>query len=180
MSNKTYKNYFWTEAATGGLILGAGMFLLSFLSYRFRLAPDYSGMMSLIQVAFTAVIMIVFGRRVAAYREDGSGFSYGQSMGFILAMMLFTGIIYGTGEYVLQVRIDPQYFDQLYNDALRDSKANPEFVEKMINIRQEMSEFIKNPIIMVISGVISMLFYGGIVGLIASVFIKKKADGNIS
>lgn len=170
------KKIFWTEAATGGLILGLAMFLLSLTSYYFELALNYSTLLSVIQVLLIAGVMYAMGRKMARIRGEELGFSYGQSMNFILATMIFTGVIYGLGEYVMQVWVDPQYFKDLYEAALYKSTQDEALIEQALKAREQIDNVIKNPGIMVLSGIFSMIIYGGIVGLIVSAFLKRPAN----
>lgn len=176
MEENKLKKLYWTEAATGGLILGVAMFVLSFISYYFDFGLDYGSVISVIQIAIIAVAIYLMGRRMAQFRGSRLGFTYGQAMGYTLALMLFTGFIYGLGEYFLQIVIDPAYFDELFEAALYKSGQSEKLIEQAVAAKESMGQMLQNPAVMVISGMFSMLFTGGVVGLIVSIFIKKAPD----
>ncbi len=180
MEEKEIRKFFWTEASKGGLFLGLALFVISLISYYFDLNFNYSGTVSIVQVVVISWFIYHFGRNVAVRRGDRLGFTYGQAMGFVLAMMLFTGIIFGVGEFFLQSVIDPEYYRDLYEAVLHNSTADEELIEKALEARALVDPFLKNPLFMVISGVLSMILYGGFVGLIISAFLKRPADPNLS
>ena len=171
---KTLKKIFWTEAATGGLILGLAMCALSFIAYWFRLTLGYSTLMSVVQIVVIALVLFFYGRRVSVSRIE-TGFTYAQAMGFTLAMMVFTGILYGVGEYILQIKVDPEYFEQLFKDTLYRAGGDTEAVKELVRAREEMGDSMRNPLSMVFAGIFTMMLYGGFVGIVVSIFLKRRS-----
>ncbi len=170
------KKTFWNEAAMGGLVLGLLMFGLSYLVYVLDLAISHSTFVSFLQVLLMGGVIWVMGTRMARFRGPALGFTYGQSMKLVLAIMLFGGIIYGLGEFLLQMVIDPEYFKNLFEEALLSSGQSDAVVEQMVAAREKVEVYLQNPLVMTLSGIITMCFMGGIVGMVLSIFLKKKPD----
>lgn len=176
MDNKQLSKAFWLEASRGGLILGLILFIWSTVSYYFDMGFDYGSVVSVVQFLLLLGGVFYFAKRMATIRGNVYGFTYGQSMGFILALMLFTGIIYGVGEYILQVIVDPQYFSDLFEMTLYKSNLDERLIEETLKSRKMMTGIMQNPFVMIFSGIFTMVIYGGLIGLIVSAFIKKPAD----
>ena len=174
MKEKNLKKIFWSEASLGGLILGLLLFGFLYLSYRWEWSIHHPTLASVTETLLIAVVSYIMARRMGRLR-GAEGFTYGQSMGFILAMMVFTGIIYGLGSYLMQVVIDPEYYRNLYEATLYNTLDETQ-AEQALKMRQQMNRFIQNPGVMVLSGIFSMLIYGGIVGLIVSIFTKRQHE----
>lgn len=162
----------WREAATGGLYLGIALVLVMVIGYTGKFDIEYSWVTGGLNFAALVGFIYVYTKKVSIYYLT-TGFSYPQSMGFIIKMMLFTGIIAGLGQFVLQNVVDPQYYNEIVETALYNSGLNDEQIEQAVS---ETSSMLKSPIIMIFSGALSMLVYGGLIGLVVSIFLRKAAN----
>ena len=162
------------EALRGGLILGVALFLWGLIAYFAKLDMNYGGLVSFIQFLILAGAIYYFARRQQLLRGAKEGFSYGQCLGFILALMLCTGFMYGLGQFFLQGVIDPQYYADLTEAALIESNLDDQMVEMATTMMS--SPIMKNPFVYLFSGIFTMLIYGGLIGLIVSAFVKRPAD----
>ncbi|MDR2936022.1 MAG: DUF4199 domain-containing protein [Rikenellaceae bacterium] len=176
MDASELKKTFWNEAATGGLILGLLMFGLSYVVYVLDWAISHGTIVSFLQVLLMGGVIWAMGTRMTRFRGPVLGFPYGQSMKLVLAIMFFAGIIHGLGEFLLQMVIAPEYFKHLYEEALLNSGQSEAVVEQAMAMREKIEVYLKNPLVMVLSGILTMCFMGGIVGMILSIFLKKKPD----
>lgn len=165
------KKIVWREAATGGLYLGLAWVAAIAVEY---IAESGTGTGWIKFIALVALVYL-FTRRVSARYTNG--FSYGQSMGFIIKMMLFSGVIAGLGQYIFQNFVNPEYFQSIL-DTMEATMASMNIytddqLEMMIG---SLASAYRNPLLMVLSGIFNMVVGGGIVGLVLSAFLKKPAD----
>ena len=86
-----------------------------------------------------------------------------------MAMMLFTGFIYGIANYLLLNYVSPEYYQMVYERAVTNNAAvsgNSELIA--------MAEaLLRSGLFWIVVGIVTMLFYGGIVGLLVSPFVKR-------
>ena len=161
----------WQQALSGGLILGVALFAWDYICY---LTGFQSSMSSLVQFLLMAAGIIYFGGKLKVQRGPELGFPYGACFGFVLAMMLCTGVVYGVGQFFLQVVIAPEYYAEAQEIILLNSGFDESMVEQMSAIRN--SAIFKNPFTFMFGGIFSMIFLGGFIGLILSAFLQKSAD----
>jgi len=176
MRERNLSKVFWTEALAGGVVLGVILFIWDLIGYGMDMPMKGSGMTSFVQFILIAGGLIYFCRRMREFRGLALGFPYTTVFGFVMAMMLFTGVVYGVGSFFLQVVIAPGYFDDVFETMLLNSSLNETLVEQTLEMRETMSSVMKNPIIYAFSGIFTMCIYGGLVGLIVAAFIKRPAD----
>lgn len=175
MEQRNTSQLFWQQALTGGLILGIVLFVWDWVGYRLDLPVGNPGMASLVQLALLVAGMFYFTQKLREQRGPALGLSYGQAFGFVLALMLCAGLVYGAGLYFLQVVIAPDYYRQIVLAGVENSsyqalfQANPD-MERM------MFAMLRSPVFYLFAGVFTLMFYGGPIGLIACVFLKRPAD----
>ena len=85
------KKIFWTEAMKGGTVMG----LVAAALQLTRVSLALGGWMSILSLVLFILLTYGFTRRIAGMADAREGFPYGRCMGFVLAMMLFTGVIFG-------------------------------------------------------------------------------------
>lgn len=169
MEQKNLSKIFWTEALTGGLIVGIGLFVWELIGYWLNLPEKHSGVVSFVQFVILIAGIIYFCRRLRDFRGQAIGFPYTVVFGFILSMMLFTGIVYGAGQFFLQAVIAPAYYDGIFEATIVNSSFDENLTELMLSMRPMM----KNPFIMILSGIFSFVIYGGLIGLLAAAFLQR-------
>lgn len=168
---KNLKQIAWKEAATGGLYLGLIFVVIQFLGYGLRSSQSSAWLPGLLNFAALLTIPYIYAHRMAVAR-GAAGFTYGQSIGFILRMMLFAGILSGIGQFVLQNYIDPRFYLEQFELALQKQGFSESLTEQiMSNIW-----ILKNPFMMISSGILGMLIYGGVIGLFVSTFVRRPSD----
>lgn len=161
----------WNQALSGGLLLGVALFLWDLIVYATDMQSFGS---SLIQVAILAVAIVFFATRLRIQRGPQLGFSYGTSFGFVMALMLCGGAVYGVGQFFLQVVIAPDAYTEAYELTLINSGMDDALIEQMMALRT--SPLFQNPLIFLFSGIFTLIFLGGFVGLILSAFLQRPAD----
>lgn len=176
MEEKTIPNL-WSAAARAGLYTGGAVILVSIVGALLRLDITASWLMSLLTyVAIAAGLYIFASCRAGSY--GARGFTYGQSMGYMLAILLFAGILIGAASYVMHALIWPEYYREAIETAVGRRLAKIPGI-KMEQIEDGMAmgfRMMKNPLVMIFSGTFNTVFIGGLMSLILSVFVQKKGD----
>lgn len=162
------KKITWKEAATGGLILGLAFIVVMIIGYIGELDLTQAWITGALNFAALIAVIFIYAKKMS-YIHGDNGFSYAQSMGFILRMMLFAGIIAGVGQFIIQNYVDPEYYRDIFEAALLNQGLPENLTEEVRNSMWVL----KNPILMIFSGMINMIIYGGLVGVVISAFVKK-------
>lgn len=160
---------YWRDAAVAGGIIGLLLFLVAVVNVNVE-AKSVKTMLSLVNFLILGYFIYYFARK-RSLKYGSEGFTYGQSMSYILAMMIFTGFIMGIGNYLLINFIAPEAYEQIFEEALEANPFyDPDTMDGLITTIR------RNVFINLFSGIFSYVLYGGILGLIASAFIKRKPD----
>lgn len=175
MEKQTYRS-FWGEAAKGGTIIGLVMVAFSIVAFGLA-RGEVSGWNRILNIANIVVfILLVYGfTRSYASRFRTEGFSYGRSLGFVLAMMIFTGFIAGIYSFVVNRFVAPETVEQTVDQMMLqvESFYSQEMLDKMTSMMRGM---MTNPIAQILSNIFSYGIMGGLVGLLTSVFTRIEPD----
>lgn len=161
------KKTFWKNALNWGCLLGVVLFLISLAWALLGLKSGFAN--TVLTVAVIAAVIFVSGRQNAAL-ADKAGYPYARAFGFVLATMLFAGVLVGIGSWFLQHIIAPEYYEAQLAAGLAAAGPQAEEAAGM------MAGVMKNPIVMLFSGVLSMVFMGGLTGLVVCAFVTRKPD----
>lgn len=166
-----HKSTFWKSAMIYGLYLGIVITLYSVILYVAGQNTNKSlGYISFLLYAIGIVIVQIYYRN----HELNGSISYGQAVGFGVAVMLFAGTI--TALYnIIIFKIDPSLIDQIKamtEEQYLKSGMSEDQVETTMNMASKMM----TPGVMAISGLISSIIVGTIISLISSIFIKKQSN----
>ena len=86
---------FWTEALKGGTLIGLITVAFSLLT---QTAGERATLVEILGYASTIITILLLAgylRRFARMHSRAEGFSYGRGVGFVVAMMLFVGVLSG-------------------------------------------------------------------------------------
>jgi flagellar biosynthesis protein FliQ len=171
------KKSFWGEALKGGTIIGLLLVLIEFITVGFSLRDaGVAWITSLLNIAIIAYGSYHLTKRFSA-GFVAEGFSYEKGLGFILSMMLFAGVIVGFGNYILQNFVFPDYYAAVYEQAMSMAGQMMGGGIEMEDMTLDMMNSVtRNPIMQVVSGVLSMLLEGIIIGLVVAIFTRRKPD----
>ena len=163
------------DAATAGLVLGLVSFVFVAIPAILNMGVVSSGYMTWIRVIVMIIAIYYFGKRRAVKKGD-LGNTFGEAYGFAIVSMFYAGIIAGFGQYILSVYIAPEYFEARTMDtlALMQASFGADYVERVVNTGY--LEFMNNPIVVTISGIIAMMLEGGVLALFISPFLKRSAN----
>lgn len=165
------KSTLWRSAMIYGLYVGIVLTLFSVILYvTGQTQNKVLGYLSIpIYIAAIAVAQINYRNR-----ELNGEMSYGQGVGFVAALMLFSGII--TALYTLIIyKIDPGLIEQLKN--LQEQKmAAKGMSDDQIDAGMQMVSKFMTPGIMAIFSLFGSVIMGTIVSLVTSIFTQKKGN----
>ncbi len=174
---------FWFEALRGGTLIGL-------VSVAFALVVQFSGerivLANILNIASTVItVLLAVGclRRFAMRFSRAEGFSYGKGVGFVVAMMLFAGVISGVYSAVMAnffIREEVLATVDMLMVDMQDMLPAGDF-EQTYNL---MRASVTNPLLLTLSSMLSNLFFGLLIGLCISVTTRRQpdifADGNNS
>ncbi len=173
------KKEFWKSASNWGLICGAALFVMNIIGWALKLETTHGGWLyELLLFAVICPLIIYTGKRNAAL-TGAEGYSYGRAVGYVFAMMLFAGIAYGVGRFVMMNFIARDYYDAFSAssfDVMLKMYQGTALEEQAITMRHQMIRMMANPIYLIFVSVIMFLAKGGFLGLILSPIFTKKPD----
>ena len=116
-SKKILNKIEWREAATGGLYMGVVYAALSIATRYLQANQQIVSVISAISFFSVAGFLFAYASRMS--RQYGvQGYTFFQSMRFILKMSMFAGVIAGIGMFI-QNRIAPEIIQQQL-EVMRD------------------------------------------------------------
>jgi len=168
---------FWSRAANYGLLSGLAVFAVNLLSWALKLDGMAWIPETMLFVVLSGCIFIT-GRSNAA--ACAGGYSYGRSVGFVFALMLFTAVVAGAGDFLLRAYIAPQYYrEQLQQafDVLSAAGAGSASSAQTLDLARKMSErLMTNPMFLIFSEILNLGVKGGFLGIVMSAFLKKDPE----
>lgn len=169
------KNTFWRDAAKGGIIIGAIEVAVSYIKTWLAMAGSMMGFLfTILEVVAVAYVIYKLCKQRSMLYDSAEGYSYGQNMSFVVALMLLAGVIYGAGYYFLVNFVAPEFFEKSFSEAFNLMyQVMGDVAEQSIDAAFTM---IRSPFYWLFYGVAAMIIYGGIIGLFVSAFVKRKPD----
>ena len=165
------KKIFWTEAMKGGTVMG----LVAAALQLTRVSLALGGWMSILSLVLFILLTYGFTRRIAGMADAREGFSYGRCMGFVLAMMLFTGVIFGFASALINNFLIKEAVTEaidLQMATMQDLLPQAQF--DMVYDALYSAMF--NPLVHVICYVIGYFIQGGNIGLFTSAMAQRQPD----
>lgn len=158
------------EAATAGLVLGLALSLIVILDYSFALSLKSNSLLSILNFLLISGILYIFTRRYGGLRGK-LGMTYGNGYGFILLTMIYAGVIHGALFFIQSNYIDPIYYDKIQEQMII---TNPNLTDvQKDSALLLLKGVMKNPVVVIISTILSTLLMGSFIGLIVAVFTKR-------
>ena len=163
----------WQATLNSGLILGMALVIYTLLLY--FLDQTFNRALGLISILII-IIGLVLG--VKSFRDDARGgiMSYGQGVGAGTIIGLYAGIIGAIFTYLLYTFIDPDLTGKLLTFTEERFIESGRVPEEMIDTIMEQQKKFMAPWIMSIGAVLNYVFFGVVVSLIASIFLKKEGN----
>ncbi|MEE4196934.1 MAG: DUF4199 domain-containing protein [Bacteroidales bacterium] len=170
MENKS--NSVFKAALNYGLMLGLALVIYAVLLFIFDLHLNkYLGYISYIIV----IAFLIWGTK--SYRDNNlnGAISYGKALGLSTLIVLIAAFIYGIYSYLLITVIDPGYIDKLI--AISEEQLLKQGIpDEQIEIGLSMQKKMMSPMIISILAFVGMFFWGFVLSLIISAFMKKEGD----
>jgi hypothetical protein len=164
------KSTFWKSAMVYGLYLALVLTLFSVILY-------VSGLILNTKVGYISLVLTVAGILIAQInyrnRELNGTITYGQALGFGVAIMLFAGIVTALYTIVLYTFIDPTLIDQT-KAIQEEAMLKKGLTEDQIEAAMSMTSKMMTPGWLSIMGLVGSVFSGTIVSLLTSIFVKKQ------
>lgn len=163
----------WQATLNSGIILGLALVIytlhLYFLDQTFNQKLGYVSILILI-------VGLVLG--IKSFRDDARGgiMSYGQGVGAGTVIGLYAGIIGAIFTFLLYEVIDPDLTGKLLTFTEEKLLESGRVPEEMMDQTMEMRKKFMAPWIMSIGEIISYVFFGVVISLIASIFLKKEGN----
>lgn len=155
---------FWRDAARGGAIIGA-------VSVAGTLIQMLTGLsLGLVIWALMGYFIYKYAKRRSMLYSPAEGFTYGRSVGFIMAMLAFAGLIAGAGQYLLLSIFSPDFFTAFYAQII---ERYPDFA---VSDSAFMQRWLSSPLVWMLSGVAGMLCIGLFVALVVSIFVRRMPE----
>lgn len=160
---------FWIDSAKAGCVLGLVLTVLLVISWGLSLDIEAAWFKNILGFFAIVATIYIYGKRRSVLYGD-AGFTYGQSISFIITIMLFAGFLYGITCFLMQNHIAPDYYKEAKDIAL---------MEAGIDLDSEVAEFsmrlMKSLPFFIFLSILNMVIYGLFVGLLVSIFIKRPA-----
>lgn len=164
----------WKSAMVYGLYIGIASIIFSVILY----VMGQSFNQTLGYLSFIIVIGGIIWAQLNYRKLQGDALTYGQGVGLAVIAMLVAGILSSVFTYLLYTVIDTGLYEQylLFVGEKTTAKlsARGSLSDEQISQAIEMGKKFQTPMILAIGGIVSSVIAGAIVGLITSIFTKKK------
>ncbi len=170
------KKQFWQNASNWGLITGAALFVTNIIAWLLKFEQNQMGWpVELMHFAVICSLILYTGYRNTRLCDPREGYPYGRAVGYIFAMLMFAGIVYGVGRFLMVNFIARDYYDAINAKAMETMAAAYQGSPMAEQIRS-MSRWLTNPIVLILSGIIEMVIKGGVLGLVLAAFFNRKPE----
>jgi uncharacterized membrane-anchored protein len=168
------KKEFWRSASRWGLICGLALFVMSLVSWALKLEQnEKTWTVELLHFIVICPAILFTGFRNARF-SGVQGYPSGRAVGYIFAMLMFAGIIYGVVMFLMMNFIARDYYDAIMQTAqgqLEAYRNSPQY-----DMMVKMMRWQTNPIYLIVAGTLNITVKGGVLGLILAAFFKKNPD----
>jgi hypothetical protein len=163
----------WQATLNSGLILGLALVIYTLLLYFLDQTFNKS-------LGYVSILIIIGGLvlGIKSFRDDARGgiMSYGQGVGAGTVIGLYAGIIMAIFTFLLYKVIDPDLLGKMITFAEEKIIESGKIPEEMVDQVMETQKKFMAPWIMSIGSIINYVFFGVVVSLIASIFLKKESS----
>lgn len=156
----------------GGTVIGLAVAAFNVLQF------STGGKSWISAAAFVVFASLLYGfvRRMAATASPEEGFPFSRCMGFVMAMMLFTGVITGVEQTIVNHTAAGREGIIGVIDETMKVLGVIYTPEQMDTIYESLYSLMLNPLMQVVAGIISWVIYGGVVGLFVSAMAQRRSQ----
>lgn len=167
------KKSFWSEASRGGAIVGVATVVISMIGMAI---PSISFLTSLATFVLTIYLLFYFTRRRSMLFLK-EGYTYSESLGFIVAMGIFAGIISGAYQIVASNFLFKETFEQTFNTTIATLEQTGIYTSDMIDqMSSMMRSYTFSPIPSLLANIFANVLYFGFCGLFISIGTKREHE----
>jgi hypothetical protein len=165
------KSSFWSDASRCGAVVGAVNVLTTLIG---MLMPSIAFVTGLVNFVATVYLLFYFTRKRAnLYIEEG--FTYSQSLGFIVASALFVGVVCAVYQILASNFIFTEKIEQQLSTTIAELQKTGVYQGDMIKqMASMMRSYMFNPISILWSQILGNVLYLGFLGLFISVGTKRE------
>ena len=166
-----------TRAANWGVTLGVVLWVISLISWQLRLEFEHPAVVNMLTtVAVAAVVWFSGMMNVNTKWEEP--YTYGRSLSFIFMTTALAGVAWGVGTFTIAAWIAPEYYAELINQQLDamllQAKADDTLIEMVDGMRGAGIKAMRNPFVCIFSGVLNLVMYGGMFGIVMAALLRQK------
>ncbi len=165
MSNKI----FWRQAARAGTILGLAMVGIQLIS---DAVPQTASVMWWLHYIVFIGLLYGFTRNMARKADPRIGFGYARALGFVLAMMVFTGFLLGAYTFIAAKTFMYDATLQQIDTMMEIYATMPMFANQMDGMYDMVRSMMFSPVFRIISEILGYFITGLFFGLFTSAFAK--------
>ena len=167
------KSQFWMSAMRYGLYLGLVIVVFSVL---INLAGSAGKYFTWLQwVILTAG---VYFSQYSYRNSELNGFiGYGKCLKFGVVVMICASVFQSLYTYIHIKYVDTNYFEKL-RIQVEETMLQQNLSEEQVELMSQMYTKMQTPGMIIVSGLLTFAFFGFIISLITSFFIKKDDDTN--
>lgn len=167
------KNTFWNDASRCGAIVGAVHVLFACLGMCFQPMALLISLVSL--VAQIWLLARFTSQRSALYVQEG--FSYSQSLGFIVSMGIFAGIVSGAYEIIASNFLFTEKYEASLNNLIAVYSQMGTFDNAALDSMSKLyRSMLFSPVPVLMTQIFSLVLSYGFYGLFISIGTKREAD----
>lgn len=167
------KNSFWSDASRGGAVVGGVNVIFSLIS---NLLPSVEFVASLANFVLTIYLLFYFTRRRSMLFLQ-EGYTYSESLGFIVAMGIFGGIIAGAYQIVASNFLFTELFEQSLSTTITTLQQTGLYNNEMMDqLSSTMRAYIFSPIPTLLSNIVGNVLLFGFYGLFISIGTKRDPE----
>ena len=158
-------------ALPNGVLLALTTIVISVIIYVMGMTYEQPWWQSLLN--FAAMLwFVIYG--IKAYKKDNSGYlSLAEALKTGLAITLIAGVIGSIFMYLFTTIIEPDFVMNMLEAArVKRIEDNPEMAQEQIDMAMAISEKMISPGILTAISIITSLFFGFIISLIAGLVLK--------
>lgn len=165
------KSSFWSDASRCGAVVGAVNVLTSLMG---MLVPSIAFVTGLVNFVATVYLLFYFTRKRAnLFIEEG--FTYSQSLGFIVTSALFVGVVCAVYQILASNFLFTEQMEQQLSTTIAELQKTGVYQGDMIKqMASMMRAYMFNPISILWSQILGNVLYLGFLGLFISVGTKRE------
>ena len=167
------KSSFWSDASRCGAIVGAVNVVTSLLG---MLLPSIAFVSGLVNFVATVYLLFYFTRKRAnLFIEEG--YTYSQSLGFIVASGLFVGVVCAVYQIIASNFLFTEQVEQALQTIIATYSSMGAMDNNTLDSVQEISRmYLFSPIPVLLSNILSHILTFCFYGLFIAIGTKREAD----